>query len=159
MFSLRVRVGAVAGAVLLTMVFVLPASAAMAGTSVSVRSGNHVSSASVRPDTDSGCNPDPVAEATACAAVIGAGLHIDTLRGWAISNVDVTIKDIHIELYGPKGHIKNCPEANLPGFGTTATCAWDPNDTRAAGDYCSRLWQLQSSGFVALSTECIGVHS
>jgi len=160
MLSFRTKIGAAAGVALLVALFALPSSVAMAGTSASARSGHPVGRASINPDSASTCNPNPFDPVSECTSVTGSGLHIDTLAGYADNNQTVTIPRVHIELYGPKGLIKNCADANLGPLDTTATCKWSPNDDRAAGDYCSEAWEEVSSGnYSKLGVDCIDVHS
>jgi hypothetical protein len=97
-----------------------------------------------------------------CTKVHGTGLHIDYLSGW----LDLTnwccagpIK-IHIELYGPKGHIKNCPQYTGDDYsGPGPTCTWSPNSNEPAGNYCSRAWQYNGGGnYSIFDYECVNVH-
>jgi hypothetical protein len=148
----RARFGAVIGAAALVAVFAAPAGAATTAqrASTGVNSG-------------SGCNPDPFAAVTECTQVIGAGLEVDSISGGGYSNVDYTITEVHIEIYGPNGHIHNCSQFNLAPFGSMPICRWtnpNPETNVRAGDYCSRSWQQVTPGYyIVLSAECINVHA
>lgn len=163
MFTLKARAGAVASAALLATIFALPASAAMAGTGTAAHPVPHADRTIARPDSASSCNPDPFAAVTECTQVIGEGLEVNSLSGKALSNVDYRITEVHIQLYGPHGTIKNCGEFTLNAFATGPTCTWNnphPETNVTAGDYCSRAWQKVTSGhYTDLSNECIDVHS
>jgi hypothetical protein len=91
------------------------------------------------------------------------GLEVNSISGKALSNVSYNITEVHIEIYGPHGHIHNCGEFTLNAFRTGPTCIWNnpnPETNVTAGDYCSRAWQKVTSGYyIDLSNECIGVHS
>jgi hypothetical protein len=99
---------------------------------------------------------------TECTAVNGSGLHINSLSGWATHLwADLlSYPSVHVELYGPAGHIKNCATISdfSPGM-TTPTCTWSPNANKKAGNYCSRTWSLIGTKWEILATECIYVHA
>ena len=161
MLSTWARISAVAGTVLIATILALPAHAATTapGTSTAVRSGDQVQ---IIPRSGTDCNPNPLAAVSECTTVLGSGLKISQITGIAISNVDYNITEVHIQIYGPKGTIHNCPNITLQAF-STAGCTWpnpNPNATMAAGDYCSTAWEHIAGGnYARLSTECINVHS
>jgi hypothetical protein len=163
MFSIRARFGVVAGAALLTMILALPASAATAAprTGATAHSAGQASLSQVIPRSATNCNPNPLAAVSECTTVLGGGLKISQITGIAISNVDYTITEVHIEIYGPNGLIHNCPNINLGAF-STAGCTWlnpHPNTNMTGGDYCSTAWEhIVGSYYARLSTECINVH-
>jgi hypothetical protein len=158
MLSFRARIAAAVGAVLLAAIFALPASAASAQASAPALSGHHAS-ASVIPKTGSAtnCNPNPLLPVSECTTVIGSGLKIKSLSGYAVNNLGIPINDVHIELYGPRGKIKRCGDFNLAPFGVGPVCTWHnphPNKKVRKGNYCSRAIEITSD----LSNECIPVH-
>lgn len=117
----------------------------------------------VIPLTGSSCNPDILEAASECTTVTGSGLYIDSISGVTFSNVVYTLDDLHIEIYGPQGHIFNCAQFNLGGGGKSEPCLWVNPDggslKEPAGDYCSRVWQYNGSGYTVLSAECVNVHA
>jgi hypothetical protein len=168
MLSICARISAAAGAALIATILALPASAATAatgtsttGTSTTVRSADQASLSQAIPESATDCNPNPLAAVSECTTVLGSGLKISQITGIAISNVDYTITQVHIEIYGPNGVIHNCPNINLPAF-DTAGCTWlnpHPNTNMTGGDYCSTAWEHIAGGnYARLSTECIDVH-
>ena len=96
-----------------------------------------------------------------CTKVSGSGLHINSLSGWAEHlSYDITdYPSVHIELYGPDGHIKNCPSIDdfPPGY-VTLTCTWSPNANEEPGSYCSQTWSLIGTTYKRLAWACIDVH-
>ena len=164
MFSICARISAAAGAALIATILALPANAATAatGTSTTARSADQASLSQVIPKSATNCNPNPLAAVSECTTVLGKGLKISQITGIAISNVDFTITQVHIEIYGPHGLIHNCPNINLQAF-STAGCTWlnpHPNTNMTGGDYCSTAWEhIAGNHYAKLSTECINVHS
>jgi hypothetical protein len=111
------------------------------------------------------CNPNPLQEANECTSVKGTGLYVDSIGGQLFSNTYAEIDHVHIEIYGPHGHIHNCGEFNLAPLGVSEPCVWvnpHPHIHVTAGDYCSRAWERIGSGerakYFVLSAECVGVH-
>lgn len=161
MLSIWARISAVAGAALIATILALPANAATTATGISTtaRSGDQVQ---LIPESGTDCNPNPVATVSECTTVLGSGLKISQITGIAISNVSNNIPQVHIQIYGPKGTIHNCPNITLQAF-STAGCTWPnpkPNATMPGGDYCSTAWEHIAGDYYArLSTECINVHS
>lgn len=118
-----------------------------------------VSAADAIPFSASAC--EPLLFDTECTSVVGTGLKITSISGYFYA-ADLPVNGIHIEIYGPRGLIKNCGQYNQ----TTKhgpTCTWtnpSPNTNEPAGSYCTEAWQNQgSNGYSSLSVECIGVHS
>jgi len=108
------------------------------------------------------CNPDPFPDVHECTSVVGSGLKIKTVTGWVRLDVtDPGIANVHIEIYGPRGHIANCRSFFLTRGTSSPKCTWKnphPGANMPAGDYCSRSWQKDGSAYYILSVECIGVH-
>ena len=160
MLSTWTRISMAAGAALIATILALPANAATTATGINTpaRSGNQVQ---FIPDSATDCNPNPLTAVSECTTVLGGGLKISQITGIAISNVDYTITEVHIEIYGPKGLIHNCPNINLQAF-STAGCTWPnphPSTNMPGGDYCSTAWEHIAGGYYArLSTECVNVH-
>jgi len=137
-----------AGALLLAVASAAPASAALARPAVA----RVITS-------QSNCNNNPLEFVEECTSVNGSGLHINSLSGVA-HNLTIPIPNVHIELYGPRGLIKNCPAQLL--FLTSPTCTWSPNANEPAGDYCSAAWEAPTSPgstYKELNVECVGVHA
>jgi hypothetical protein len=118
-----------------------------------------VSAPSVIPFSASGC--ERFLFDTECTSVVGSGLKITSISGY-FDAADLPYNGLHIEIFGPKGLIKNCPQYNQ----TTEigpTCSWtnpSPNTNEPAGNYCTEAWQNQgSNGYSGISTLCIDVHS
>lgn len=143
MFSIRARVWVASGALLLAGIVAVPATTVMASA------------------TD--CNPNPLTTVDECTSVKGTGLYVDSIGGQTFSNVPYNVDAVHIEIYGPHGHIKNCPAFNLGPFGASPVCLWvnpTPHVHVTAGDYCSRAWEyLGGTNYADLSNECVNVHS
>jgi len=95
--------------------------------------------------------------------VIGTGLKITSISGFTVNDVNVAEKNMHVQIYGPNGTIKNCGTFTLPAGSTGPTCTWtnpSPNTNETAGNYCSVTWQLESDGtYQDSGAECIGVHA
>ena len=92
-----------------------------------------------------------------CTSLTSNSTHLYSLSGWSLHlPVDpVSYVDVHIELYGPAGHIKNCATISSWAPGQyTPTCTWSPNDTRAKGNYCSRTWAYVGTTWWDLANEC-----
>jgi hypothetical protein len=149
MGKFRIKLATVIGAVFLATVS-LPATMAVAEVSASP------AVQAVQP-TASGCHG---AYYVTCVTVNGSGLHITSMVGSFQNNTHNGFLNIHIELTGPKGLIKNCPQVSDVYVGQTITCTWSPNDNRAAGNYCSTTWQNNGGGnFTNLGEACVDVHS
>ncbi len=160
MLSFRTRIGVAVGAAVLATAFALPASAATAGTTASPRPAG--ASSTVIPYSATECNPNPLTTVDECTSVKGTGLYVDSIGGQTFSNVPYYVDNVHIEIYGPHGHIHNCSQFNLGPFGASPVCLWvnpTPHVHVTAGDYCSRAWEHVGSGYVDLSNECVNVHS
>ncbi len=143
---LRTKIGtlttvfaAVIGGSLVTAAIVLPASPAMA-------SGRS-------------CQYEEDMEGNTCAAVTGSGLHIDSLEGSFENLLGGTQDDIHIELSGPNGLIKNCSQTNVAAL-QTITCTWSPNHSETTGNYCSTTWHYDGDGdYTSYGKACVDVYS
>jgi hypothetical protein len=97
-----------------------------------------------------------------CTDVHGSGLKITNIVAHVTSYVAPT-PNVHIEIYGPHGHIANSAEyTQLTGTGPNFTY-WVPNPTanQAAGDYCSTAWQRLTNGSYKELTDraCVLVHT
>jgi hypothetical protein len=115
------------------------------------------------PFTGSGCNTQGLANWYNCTTVVGSGLKITSVSGYTLNYARSSLSNMHVEIYGPNGLIKNCSPFTLPGGGQGPTCTWtnpSPNATMTAGDYCSVAWQYQGNNYYAEGApECIGVHA
>jgi hypothetical protein len=111
--------------------------------------------------TGTGCNPDPFSQVQECTTVVGSGLRISSISGWTVNNTSSTFDNLHIEIYGPQGHLGNCNVFSLGNLATGPTCVWrnpSPLVDRVGGDYCSRVWQLFNGRYTVGSSECVNVH-
>jgi hypothetical protein len=84
---------------------------------------------------------------------------LNYVRG-TVTNLDGTVENnIHIEISGPHGAIKNCGQVNLGG-GATTTCTWSPNANETAGNYCTDTWQYNPSTkkYTDRGHACVNVH-
>lgn len=154
----RIGLG-VAAAVVLALGLVLPGQAFAATTS-----GSH-SNLVKRPIPNSAgpyCNNYPTGDWANCTTVIGSGLKITSISGFTVDDGGIQEKNMHVEIYGPKGVIKNCGTFTL-NYPNGPTCTWtnpSPNTNEPAGSYCSVTWQLESNGtYQDSGAECIGVHA
>ena len=109
------------------------------------------------------CNNYPSGAWANCTTVKGSGLRITSISGYTVNDGTATEKNMHVQIYGPNGTIKNCGTFTLPLGGFGPTCTWtnpSPNATEPAGNYCSVTWQRESDGTYRDSgAECIGVHA
>ena len=109
------------------------------------------------------CNNYPTGAWANCTTVTGSGLKITSISGFTVNDGTATEKNMHVQIYGPNGTIKNCGTFTLPLGGFGPTCTWtnpSPNVSEPAGSYCSVTWQLESDGTYRDSgAECIGVHA
>lgn len=109
-----------------------------------------------------GCNTAPTG-ASECTQVIGSGLKITSITGHLqIDDVRVLpLANVHIEIFGPHGLIKNCNEYTQTGD-IGPNCGYkvpNPTANQAAGYYCTEAWQRIFTLYQPLSTECILVHT
>ncbi len=114
--------------------------------------------------TASGCNTASINQWHNCTTVTGSGLKITAISGYGVSEVDGNLSNLHVEIYGPNGLIKNCGTFSIPGMGDTGPiCSWtnpNPKTSQTAGDYCTITWQYQGgNSYKAGGAECVGVHS
>jgi hypothetical protein len=140
MFSLKKVLAGAFGAGLVIMMVSLPASSAVAAVST--------------------CHPATLSVPQPCASVTGSGLHIGTLSGWDNNTTGTSWSNLHIELTGPNGLIKNCPEFNLPVGYSTPVCSWSPNSNEPAGSYGQTTWQRTgTNSYRNLTGITVGVHA
>ncbi|HZR54320.1 MAG TPA: hypothetical protein VFB06_33075 [Streptosporangiaceae bacterium] len=135
----------------------LPASAASAATGSAIQSA-------VVPFSATGCAPDGYPEVLVqqCTQVIGGGLKVDAISGKSINSSDAALNNLHVEIYGPDGTIKNCPQFNLPAYKTGPQCNWNnpvPQYDVTPGNYCSRTWLYNGRDYVIMGIFCIDVHA
>lgn len=157
MRSFSRRAGYILGVAFVLAGLALPAGAASAATGLSA-------SQSAVPFSASGCAPDEYPEVLVqqCTQVIGGGLKVDAISGKSINSTDVALNELHVEIYGPDGTIKNCPQFNLPAYRTGPQCNWNnpvPQYDMTPGNYCSRTWQYNGRDYVVLGIFCIDVHA
>jgi hypothetical protein len=141
---LSVRVGSAAligGGLLAVMAFVVPASPAMASAK--------------------SCEGGEVSEYTTCESISGGGLTIvsDTGTFELVGDEGGEVTNMHIELSGPNGVIKNCPQVANVVDGQTISCTWSPNHTETGGDYYATSWHYNGSGYTEESRALVDVHS
>ena len=140
MFGLKARLGITLGAGILAAGFfaVLPANQALA--------------------SGQSCQPKANTNLTTCSYVNGSGLHVNYVQG-SVNNGGVGDQtNVHIELTGPHGLIKNCATTTV-GSLDTIYCTWSPNANETAGDYCATAWQLLSGKQQENGYACLDVHS
>jgi hypothetical protein len=93
-----------------------------------------------------------------CVAVSGSGLHVNSVVG-SYENLTASLKsNVHIELSGPGGLIKDCAQTNVAGD-ATITCTWAPNANEPSGNYCTTTWQYGSGIYTDIGHACLDVHS
>jgi hypothetical protein len=97
-----------------------------------------------------------------CTNVTGTGLHITSM--WGQLNLTNQCCDgpylIHIELTGPQGFIKNCPQyTGYDQSGVGPKCTWAPNKNEPAGNYYSIAWQKSGAQYFVFDEAFVGVHS
>jgi hypothetical protein len=137
--SFRSRLGIAAGVALLAPAIVLPASASQASAQSCYIYGNP--------------------GFTTCVYVSGGGLYVNYVKGWTHNNTRSTWHNLHIEIEGPPGLLKNCSPFTLGPNATSPNCTWTRNGTVTAGRYCSTLWWWNGSGYLNFGTPCVNVHS
>src|ERR1022692_1088272 len=126
MLSAKVRLGAALGfAIALAAGLSLSASPAMASTTKCM--------------AGSGVTGDE------CTYINGGGSYVDYMQGVFGNGGYITIYNIHIELVGPKGFIKNCKQVNVRAGTDTPVCQWSPYSSEPLGTYCSYAWEELSS--------------
>jgi len=137
MLSFKVRIAAAAGAAFVAIALILPASSAMATGQSCAYSGGPFQT---------------------CSYVNGSGLHINYQQGSVYNERNDTWYDVHIELSGPDGLIKNCAQTNIAG-GATIYCTWSPNANEPGGNYCATAWEYLNDQYVNQGEACLDVHS
>jgi hypothetical protein len=75
-----------------------------------------------------------------CLNISGSGSHIDSFKGWAENQTTIRWNNLHIELTGPNGKVKNCAAFSLDNGKIGPACTWSPNATETFGSYCTILW-------------------
>jgi hypothetical protein len=136
MMKIMRRLGMAAGAALVALAFVLPTSPAMAsGTSCTNRSPYYT-----------------------CDYVNGSGLHVNYVQGNLHNTSGGTITQVHLEISGPRGPIKNCAQTNISG-NATIYCTWSPNANEPSGNYCTTTWKYANGSYNNQGTACVDVHS
>lgn len=158
MRSSCLKIAWVVGAAFLALTLAAPAFAAAAPRTAPATLAHHTINANAAVLTGQGCNPNPFANQSECTKVVGTGTYIDYIQGWLVNKSTFTEYGVHIEAYGPNGHIANCPQFTLHPYGQSPTCTVNIYQNAAAGDYCTRAWQLQGSRYTVLSAECVNVH-
>lgn len=115
------------------------------------------------PDTGSGCNFLTLARWYNCTTVTGSGLKITSISGYVHNPADGGLSNLHVEIYGPNGLIKNCGTFSVGATDNGPICTWtnpSPNTNQRAGDYCSVTWQYEGgNSYAEGGAECVGVHS
>jgi len=140
MLSIRVRSAALIGGGLLAAAFIVPASPAMASAT--------------------SCEPGELAEFTTCESISGSGLTINSDTGtFELLEDGGEVTDMHIELSGPDGLIKNCPQVANVVDGQIISCTWSPKHTEPAGDYYATSWHYNGHGYTDESQALVDVHA
>ena len=158
------RIGvAVAAAAVLSLGLALPGRALAASTPASQARAASLPSTIVPFSAGPYCNNYPSGAWANCTTVNGTGLKITSISGFTVNDVNVTEKNMHVQIYGPNGTLKNCGTFSVAGGAFGPTCTWtnpSPNTNEPAGNYCTVTWQLESDGTYRDSgAECIGVHA
>lgn len=113
--------------------------------------------------TGSGCNFATLAPWYNCTTVNGSGLKINYISGYVHNPADGPLSNLHVEIYGPKGLIKNCGTFSVGASDDGPICKWtnpSPGTNEPAGDYCTVTWQYEGgNSYEEGGPECIGVHS
>jgi hypothetical protein len=142
MLSIRVRSAALIGGGLLgVMAFIVPASPAMA--------------------SGKSCEGGELSEYTTCESIHGVGLTINSDTGTfeLVGDEGGDVTNMHIELSGPHGLIKNCPQVSDVVDGQTISCTWSPNHTETGGDYYATAWHYNGHGYTDESQALVDVHA
>jgi hypothetical protein len=138
MLSIRMRFATVVGSLLTATALVAMASPAMA-------SGRS-------------CGGGEAFSSQTCININGTGLKIVSDTGTYENLVEgLTRPDVHIELSGPHGLIKNCPATSVDD-GQIISCTWSPNHTETGGDYYATAWFCYPNCIV-LAQAVLDVHS
>jgi hypothetical protein len=150
MLSMKVRLGAALGfAIALAAGFSLSASPAMATTALPA----HISPASAED-----CMDGTGVSAGECTYIDGVGNTVYYMQGLFINEGYITIYNIHIELTGPSGLIKNCTQVNVVAGTEAPVCQWSPEGPEPFGTYCSYAWEgLGSNNYKEVAKSCVGV--
>lgn len=155
------KIGIVLAAIpLLGLVLAGPAAAATPSSSHTAFSHR---GSTIVPDTGSGCNIATLAPWYNCTTVNGSGLKINFVSGYVHNPADGGLSNLHVEIYGPRGLIKNCGTFSVGGADNGPICKWtnpSPNTNEPAGDYCSVTWQYEGgNSYEEGGPECVGVHA
>lgn len=147
----------------IALVGIALAGTASAATTSATAGATTYSTTGVTPDTGSGCNEFTLAPWYNCTTVDGSGLKIDYVSGYVHNPDDGTLSKMHVEIYGPKGLIKNCGSFSVGADDNGPICKWTnprPNTNEPAGDYCSVTWQYEGgNSYEEGGAECVDVHS
>jgi hypothetical protein len=149
------------GAAALALLAVGPATASADPSSAHTVSLNrHIA---MIPDTGRSCNPSILGDVNECTKVYGSGLHVSYLDSLSyFSDIAAGYTNLHIELYGPHGHIKNCSTFDFPAGNNEQSplCEDVVNANVAPGNYCGRTWHYTGGGhWEVLSAACVDVHA
>jgi hypothetical protein len=148
MFSRKKVLAGALGAGLVIAIVSFPASSAVASPDAA------------SPDAASGCHPATLSAPQPCISVTGSGLDIGTLSGWDINSTQTSWANLHIELTGPNGLIKNCPQFTLQVGYESPVCSWSPNHDEPAGTYGQTTWQATgTNSYRDVTGITVGVHS
>jgi hypothetical protein len=93
-----------------------------------------------------------------CTYINGVASIINYMQGVFYNGGFITIYNIHVELAGPNGLIKNCKQVNVLAGEGTPTCQWSPNNDEPYGTYCSYAWkEISSNNYKQVAKACVGV--
>lgn len=107
------------------------------------------------PATASGCvGTLPTDNDETCIYITGTGTYVKFIEG----SVTVRRGDTtgHLELYGPKGLIKNSKTGSLYTI-TVGYVWWTPHANEPKGTYCAETWLKTSKGYTSAGVACESV--
>jgi hypothetical protein len=137
------------------------AAGAAASGAMLVASGLPATAATAANTTRHGCGINAANLVDQCTSVTFSGKHIVSLSGWSTHLPEdlLSYPSVHIELYGPRGLLKNCGTISSWSSGdTTPTCTWKgPKGSAWKGNYCSRTWTHTGTTFKDLANKCEAV--
>jgi hypothetical protein len=93
-----------------------------------------------------------------CDNVNGSGLHVNYVQGSLYNGFSDTQPNVHIQISGPKGTLRNCAATSINPL-QTIYCTWSPNSNEPTGNYCTTSWQYVSGSYVDIGHACVDVHS
>jgi hypothetical protein len=161
MSSPRRRIWTLAGVMALATIFMLPVSAASAGTAKPALATS-ISPEALMPRSATECNPNPIQAGSQCTSVKGTGTYVDSIGAQFHSRDYGDLDHLHQEIYGPGGLIENCKPFDLSPLGVSDVCLWvnpHPHVHVTQGNYCSRTWQVINKKDFIVSSECVDVRS